>query len=84
MAYTESQKALITTLAFIYYSAGDIRDFWIGEDGETPINYNYQNSPTIIGRFARAFEIKTEEQILTKLKELEPLYTDPTKFTLAT
>lgn len=84
MAYTESQKAIITLLAFIYYSSGDLRDIWEGGDGETPPNYNYQHSTAIVGRLARAFEISTEEQILTKLKELEPLYTDHTKFTLKT
>lgn len=82
MKFTESQKAIITTLAFIYYSAGDIRDLWEGEDGETPIDYNYQHSPYLIGEFARAFEITTEEQILTKLMVLEPIYTDHSRFTL--
>lgn len=81
---TTDQKEIITTLAFMYYSSGDVKDIWEGEDGEIPEDYDFQKSPYIIGRFARAFNLHSEKEIVMKLDALLELYSEPSNFTLKT
>jgi hypothetical protein len=85
--YTLDQIRLITSLAFIYYASGDVNDIWNDEDGEelnygeNP-NFDYSKTSSIAGEIARAWDIKTEQEILDVLDKIENLYEDHTNFTL--